>query len=76
MGNVCHEFLLVILRTGNLACHVGDGGAEVANLILAVNLKFILHVASSILLSGFRNFAQRKIDHLCEEDQNNHGEQK
>ena len=45
MGNICHKFLLVVLGSGNFACHIGKGCAKVADLVLTVDLKFIMHIS-------------------------------
>ena len=75
MRDICYKFLLIILRTGNFTCHIGNGGTKIADLILTVNLKFIMHISGSILFCGLCNLSKGQINHLCKKDQNDHGKQ-
>ena len=75
MGNICYKFLLVVLRTGNLLCHIIQAGGKIADFVLTVHLKFIVHIAGSILLSGIGDFTQRLVNHFRKKDKNNHGKQ-
>ena len=76
MGNIRHKFFLVILGAGNFACHIRKGGGQISDFIFTVNLKFIMHISRGVLLGGFGDPAQGKVNHLREKDQDNHGKQK
>ncbi len=75
MGDIGYKLLLVILGTGDFTGHVGEGCPQVTDFVLAVNLKFIVHVSGSILFCGFGDPAQGEINHLRKENQNDQGEQ-
>ena len=70
MGNICHEPFLVVLALCDFTCHVGERRGEIADFVLAVHLKLISEIADGILLCRVGNLAQRQIDHLCKEKQN------
>lgn len=76
VGDVCYKALLIVLALGDLACHIGEGGGEVADLVLAVELKFIPEVADGVLLSRVCDLAERQIHHLREEEQYDQRQQK
>ena len=76
MGDIGHELFLVILRPGDFAGHIGQCGGQIAHLILALHTEFIVHVAAGVLFRRFRDFPQGNIDHLCEKDQDDQGQQK
>ena len=75
MGDICHKFFLVVLRAGDLACHVIQTGGEITDLIFAFHLKFVVHISRRILLRRIGDLAQRNVDNLREENQDNQGEQ-
>lgn len=76
VGDVCHETFLVVLALCHLACHVGEGGGEVADLVLAVDLKLISEITDGVLLCRVRDLAERQIYHLCEKEQDDQRQQK
>ncbi len=75
MGNIGHEFFLVVLGTGNFAGHVGNSSPQIADFIFAIQLKFIMHIAGSILFGCFRNLSNGKVNQLGKKNQNNQGQQ-
>ena len=76
MGYVSHKLLLIVLGTGDFVCHIRKGCAQIADLVLTVNLKLIVHVPGGKLLRSLSNPAQGKINHFRKEDQNDQGQQK
>ena len=64
MGDVCDKFFLVVFGTGDFAGHIGEGGGQIADFILAVHLKFVMHIAAGILFGSLRDFAEREVHDL------------
>ncbi len=75
VGDVGHKFLLVVLRACNLACHVIQAGRQVADLVVALHLEFIVHIAVGILFRGIGDFAQGNVHDLRKKDQDDQGQQ-
>ncbi len=75
MGDVCHEFFLVVLGPGNLTCHIGQGCAKIADFVFAVYLEFIVHIPGGVLFGGLGYPAKGKIDHFRKENQDDQGKQ-
>ena len=74
MGYICHKFFLVILRSGDLACHIVQTCGKIAYLIVTFHLKFIVHISFGILFRSIRNFSQRYIYDFREKDQDDQRE--
>ena len=75
VGHIGDEFLLVVLRAGNLAGHVVQADSQITDLIVALHLELIVHIARGILLRGIGDFPQGDIDHLREENQDDQRQQ-
>lgn len=75
VGHIGHEFLLVVLRAGNLAGHVVQAHRQVADFIVALHLEFIVHVPGGVLLRGIGDLPQGNVHHLREEDQDDQGQE-
>ena len=68
VGNIGNQFLLIILGTGNLTCHVRQRSSKVSHLILRLHRKLIAHISGCILLCSPGYLSKRHIYQLREED--------
>ena len=73
VGYIGYKLFLIILGTGNFACHIIQTRSQITDFILTIHLKFIMHITGSILLCGMSNLPQRNIYDLSEKDQNDQG---
>ena len=62
VGDVGHEFLLVILHIPELRGHVVQGCGEIAHLILGADRDLIVQIAGGILGCSLRDLAKRPVD--------------
>ena len=76
VGNVGNKLFLVVLGTGNFACHVVKAGSQITHFVFTFYLKFIMHIAGSILFGSIGNLSQRLVYNLRKENQDNHGQEK
>ena len=76
MGNIGHKFFLAVLSAGNFTCHIIQTGCQITDFIITFHLKIIMHVTACILLCRMCDFAQRYVNHICKENQNDKREQK
>ena len=75
VGDIGDELLLVILEGSHCAGHVSKGRGQIAHLVFAFHVQLIVHVAGRILFRRCDDPSKRAVYDLCEEDQNDQGQE-
>ena len=61
MGNIGYKFLLIFIRLPELMSHIIQGGGQLTDLILPLNLRCIGKIALRIMSGGRGDLQKRSI---------------
>ena len=75
VGDIRHDFFLVVIHIFKLRGHIVQGGGQIAHLVVGVDRDLIVQIPHCILLGRFCNLPQGPVDEEVETDQESGGQQ-